>query len=327
VVRAGGAGVRAVRAGGAVRRAVPAGGVGADKRATRRDDVAPGLAACVVAVAWRRPFSFPNGELMSSDPREWIATLRNSHERLASLVAPLGADQVGDPSYCSDWTIAQVMSHLGSGAEISGLMLPGALGEGEPVGQDAFPPVWDTWNAKSPDAQVADGLAADEKQVQRLEQLTDEELAKVKLPFFGMDLDAVGMIRLRLGEHAMHTWDIAVSADPAALVSPDAVTLLIDNVPQFLAPRLGKPQEDPLRLRIRTTGPDRDYLLVAADAVSMTDLSGDAGAVPEGVHEITMPAEALLRLAYGRLDAAHTPADVEADPADLDRLRAVFPGF
>jgi hypothetical protein len=40
-----------------------------------------------------------------------------------------------------------------------------------------------------------------------------------------------------------------------------------------------------------------------------------------------MPAEALLRLSYGRLDAAHTPADVEADPADLDRLRAVFPGF
>jgi len=40
-----------------------------------------------------------------------------------------------------------------------------------------------------------------------------------------------------------------------------------------------------------------------------------------------MPAEALLRLAYGRLDPAHTPAEVEADPADLNRLRAVFPGF
>ena len=47
----------------------------------------------------------------------------------------------------------------------------------------------------------------------------------------------------------------------------------------------------------------------------------------KALHEVSMPAEALLRLAFGRLDAAHTPADVEADLADLDRLRAVFPGF
>jgi uncharacterized protein (TIGR03083 family) len=263
---------------------------------------------------------------MSSDPRYWITVLRNSHDRLASIVEPLDADQVRGPSYCTDWTIAQVMSHLGSGAEISELMLPAALGEGEPVGPDAFSPIWDTWNAKSPDAQAADGLVADEQQVQRLEQLTDAELAKISLPFFGMDLDAVGLVRLRLGEHAMHTWDVAVAEDPAAVVPADAVTLLIDNVPQFLAPRLGKPQEDPLRLRIRTTAPDRDYLLVAADAVSMTDASGDAAAA-EGANEVRMPAEALLRLAYGRLDPAHTPAGVEADPADLNRLRAVFPGF
>jgi hypothetical protein len=160
--------------------------------------------------------------------------------------------------------------------------------------------------------------------VQRLEQLTDEELAKVKLPFFGMDLDAVGMIRLRLGEHAMHTWDIAVSADPAALVSPDAVTLLIDNVPQFLAPRLGKPLGEEFAVRIRTTDPDRDYLLTAADTVTMTDWPGDVAA---GAHEVSMPAEALLRLAYGRLDPEHTPAQVQADPADLDKLRRIFPGF
>jgi hypothetical protein len=147
-----------------------------------------------------------------------------------------------------------------------------------------------------------------------------------------MDLDAVGLIRLRLGEHALHTWDVAVVADPSAVVSADAVALLVDNVPQFLAPRLGKPQEKPLRVRIRTIGPDRDYLLVAADAVSMTDLRDSAGegagaAAAEGAGEVSMQAEALLRLAYGRLDPAHTPADVVAAPDDLERLRAVFPGF
>jgi uncharacterized protein (TIGR03083 family) len=265
---------------------------------------------------------------MQSDARQWIATLRHSHDRLASLTRPLPAGRASDPSYCSDWTIAQVMSHVGSGAEISLLMLPGALGEGEPVAQDAFGPVWDRWNAKSAPDQVTDGLAADEQQVATLEQLTDDQLAKISLEFFGMDLDAVGLVRLRLGEHAVHTWDVAVVADPAAQVSPDAVELLVDSVAQFLAPRLGKPQDPPLQLRIRTTDPVRDYLITAAESVTMTDLAEPgAQAPPAGVHEIRMPAEALLRLAYGRLDPGHTPGSVEADPADLDRLRAVFPGF
>jgi uncharacterized protein (TIGR03083 family) len=261
---------------------------------------------------------------MEQDPRALIATLRNSHERLASLVKPLTPEQLRGPSYCSDWNVAQVLSHLGSGAEISLMRLPGALGQGQPVDQAAHQPVWDTWNAKSPDDQAADALVADDKQVSALEQLSDDDLARISVPFFGMNLDSAGLVRLRLGEHAIHTWDVAVSGDPAATVSPDAVSLLIDNVPQFLAPRLGRAPDVPFRIHIRTTGPDRDYLMAAADAVSMTDWPGDGGGADS---EVSMPSEALLRLAYGRLDPAHTPAQVVADPADLDRLRRVFPGF
>ncbi len=57
----------------------------------------------------------------------------------------------------------------------------------------------------------------------------------------------------------------------------------------------------------------------------MTDWPEDGTDAP--VSEVTMPAEALLRLSYGRLDPAHTPASVTGDPADLDQLRAIFPGF
>jgi uncharacterized protein (TIGR03083 family) len=259
---------------------------------------------------------------MEQDPHAWITTLRNSHERLASVVKPLSPEQLRGPSYCTDWSVAQVLSHLGSGAEIALMGLPGALGQGEPVDRSAFQPVWDTWNAKSPDDQAADALVTDEQQVSALEQLSDEELGRINVQFFGMNLDSVGLIRLRLGEHAIHTWDVAVIGDPAATVSPDAVSLLIDNVPQFLAPRLGRAPDVPFRIRVRTTRPDRDYLLVAADPVSMTDWPGNGAD-----SEVSMPSEALLRLAYGRLDPAHTPAEVVADPADLDRLRRMFPGF
>jgi uncharacterized protein (TIGR03083 family) len=261
---------------------------------------------------------------MERNPRAWIATLRNSHERLASLVSPLTPEQLRGPAYPTEWSIAQVLSHVGSGAEIALLNLPAALGQAEPVGPDAFPPIWDVWNAKSPDDQAADGISSDEKFVRALEQLSDEDLAGIRLSLFGMTLDGVGLIGLRLGEHALHTWDVAVSLDPSAEVSPDAVELLIDNVPQFLAPRLGRAPDVPFRTRIRTSGPDRDYLLVAADAISMPDWPGDGGGADS---EVRMPSEALLRLGYGRLDPGHTPAGVAGDAADLERLRKVFPGL
>ncbi len=266
---------------------------------------------------------------MDTDPRIWIATLRRSHERLLDLVGPLSAEQLSGPSYCKDWSVAQVLSHIGSGAEIAMLTLPVALGQSEPFDRSALQAIWDRWNAMSPDEQAAAGLMTDAQHVQALDQLSDEELASIQYPFIGTTLDAVGLIRLRLGEHALHTWDVAVALDPGAEVSPDAVPMLIDTVPGFFAPRLGKPQDPAFRARIRTTAPDRDYLLTAADAVSMSDWPGDAEASADGqdTADVTMPAEALLRLAYGRLDAGHTPAAVAATPADLDRLRAIFPGI
>jgi uncharacterized protein (TIGR03083 family) len=264
---------------------------------------------------------------MPTDPRHWISVLRASHGNLTDAVAALGPGRATDQSYCRDWSVAQVLSHLGSGAEISLLMLRAAIGEGEPAGPDAYQPIWDRWNAKAPADQIADGLASDEEHIATLERLTDDQLDGIKASFFGMELDAVGLVGLRLGEHAVHTWDVAVIADPAAQVPADAVDLLIDRVPGFLAPRLGKPQDPPLRVHFTVTGPDRDWTLTAsADSVSVTDGPAPDDSGP-AASEVRIPAEALLRLAYGRLDPAHTPDGVEADPAVLGRLRAVFPGF
>lgn len=263
--------------------------------------------------------------MVAADPRSEIAVLRASHDKLASLVEPMTPEQVRGPSYDRDWTNAQLLSHIGSGAEIALMMLPGAIGEGAPVSRDAFGPVWDVWNAKTPDAQAADAVETDERHVRTLEQLSDEQLGNVRLDFFGSQFDASGMIRLRLGEHVMHTWDLAVMQDPAATLPADAVPLLIDRVPQFLAPRLGKPLPEPFQVRITATDPARDYLLTSGESVTMTDWPGDAAA--GDVPHVTMPAEALLRLAYGRLDPDHTPSSVAADPEVLAKLRTIFPGF
>jgi len=261
---------------------------------------------------------------MESNPRVWIAALRGSHDRLEGVVRALSADQVRGMSYCSDWTIAQVLSHLGSGAEISRLRFEAALGDGAPPLQEDYQKIWDTWNAKSPDAMVADALVADSEQIGTLDRASDDELAGISVPMFGTELDAARLIGLRLSEHALHTWDVEVSIDKAAVVAAEPVSLLIDSVPMFAGLARGSSLAEPLNVRIITTAPHRDYALTAAEAVRMTDWPGD-GAGPSDT--VRMPAEALLRLTSGRLDPEHTPSDVTAAPATLAALRGLFPGY
>jgi uncharacterized protein (TIGR03083 family) len=258
---------------------------------------------------------------MATDPRALIGVLRNSHERLAGLVTPLTPDQLRAQSYDTEWTIAQVLSHLGSGAEIATLSLAAALGGRGQLDQGAFPAIWDAWNNRTPDMQAADSLTWDAEHVRRLEQLTDAELDSIGLDFFGRQLDAAGLVRLRLSEHAIHVWDVAVSIDPGATVAEDAILPALEQITQLL-PFVAKPAGDSFRVRLRTTAPDGDYLLDVGESVTLSDWAD--GSDVDG--EITLPAEALLRLFYGRLDPEHTP-QYSAEGIELDRLRAVFPGF
>jgi uncharacterized protein (TIGR03083 family) len=257
-------------------------------------------------------------------PRTLIAALRHSHERLASLVHAVSEDFLTSQSYCTDWSVAQVLSHLGSGAEIALITLDSVL-SGEGIDRTVFQPVWDLWNAKTAEQQAADCLPTDDAYISRLEGLTDAGLGAISFEFFGMKMDAAGLVRLRLGEHAMHTWDVAVAIDPVAVLAPDAVGLIAGQLP-LLAGRMGRPSDPPFRVRLRGSSPDLDFLLDVADTVTLVPWPAEGGE-PVGA-EIRMPAEAVLRLFAGRLDPAHTPSvEITGDAALLDRMRAVFPGY
>jgi uncharacterized protein (TIGR03083 family) len=257
---------------------------------------------------------------METSPDPWIGALRHSHDRLQALVEPLDVAQLEQRSYASEWSIAQVLSHLGSGAEIFGLFLDAGLAGQDPPGRDAFVPIWNVWNAKDPQAQAADGLRADESTVERFESFGPEQKAGLRLNVFGMDMGVTGLARMRVSEHAIHTWDVAVALDPSATVAPDAVALLIDTVGQ-LAARTAEPDGKQRRILVSTTDPERHFILETGEGVSLTESDGE-----EGLPELRLPAEAFVRLVYGRLGPAHTPP-VETDGVDLDELRQLFPGF
>src|ERR1700733_2067750 len=112
------------------------------------------------------------------DVHEWIRAIRASHERLDNIVRRLDAEDLVRPSYCDDWSIAQVLSHLGSGAEMMLTMVDSAIGESPPMTNDEREGIWAQWNAKEPQQQAADYQVADERLVNRWESLEPDQLER-----------------------------------------------------------------------------------------------------------------------------------------------------
>jgi uncharacterized protein (TIGR03083 family) len=260
---------------------------------------------------------------METEPDRWIAAVRHSHDELRALAGPLTADQLQQRSYDSEWSIAQVLSHLGSQAEVFNLWLDAGLTGQDPPGRDAFPPIWEAWNTRSPQAQAADSLQVNGALVERLESLDDGERERFRLQMFGMDLDIAGLARMRLSEHAIHSWDVAVALDPSARVAPEAVGLLIDTIGQLTA-RAGQPDGNKRRVHVSADDPQRHFTLETGETVTLEPAAAEDRDGDEP--ELRLPAEALIRLVYGRLDPAHAPP-VETRGVDLDELRPIFPGF
>lgn len=256
-----------------------------------------------------------------------LSVLRASHDRLTAALAELTEEQIVGPSYDDEWSVAQVASHLGSGAELFGLFLDAGRSGAPAPGQDVMESVWAQWGAKPPADQARDAVDADSAFLDRIAGLSEEEQEQWRLDLFGGEQTLSGFLMMRLSEHAIHTWDITVMGDPSSGVAEDAVALIVDHV-DAIAGYTGKPPEQPLAVAVRTTAPERSLVLhLGPDRVRLEPVPGDPHAPGSGADaELALPAEALIRLVYGRLDPDHTPDAVTATGVDLDRLREAFPG-
>jgi uncharacterized protein (TIGR03083 family) len=253
-----------------------------------------------------------------------LAILHRSHDRLVAALSPLGVDELSQQSYDDDWSIAQVASHLGSGAEINGLCVTAALTGTPPPDMEHFQHIWDTWNAKSPKQQADDALSADTRLLTQLDALTADDHARWHLELFGSEQSPADLVRLRLSELAVHTWDIAVALDPTETVDEQAAAVIIDNLP-WMVERIAKGVAEPATISVRTTAPDRRLVLtLTTEGGELTpDDADDHGTTAR----ISLPGEAFVRLTYGRLDPDHTPTSVTTEGIDLDTLRGSFPGL
>ena len=262
---------------------------------------------------------------MTSLADRTIAALRANHDELAALVPGLSDDQLAGPSGASEWTVAQVLSHLGSGAEIGIAGYRSALG-----GTPAPPPefnqsVWDRWNALTPQEQAGGFVEHNAALVAELEALTAEqrETLQIELGFLPFPLPVASLMGMRLNEAVQHAWDVQAGLDPAATLPEASAALLFDHFSGGLGFLLGfTGKADALSHPVAVGIGDSGFTLSIGDGVALAQPGPAATATFNG------PVEAAVRLIGGRLTPKYTPDGVDVTGnVTLNDLRRVFPGF
>jgi uncharacterized protein (TIGR03083 family) len=256
-----------------------------------------------------------------------IAALRSGNDSLAGLVSGYSDEQLAGTTGADEWDVSQVLSHLGSGAEIAQNTLQAAL-EGKPnPGMDFNKTVWARYDAASPRERLKWFLAANEATTQSFESLNEEtrDNLKIDMGFLPAPVDVATAASFRLNELALHSWDVRVGTDTAATIAPEATPHLVPRS-ELLARFLGKPDALDGRtavIAVTTTDPAGELTLHLGEQVSVS-----AGAPEQSDGTLTLPAEAWVRLVTGRLKQPYTPTGITTTgAADLDLLRRVFPKF
>lgn len=256
-----------------------------------------------------------------------IAALNTANDTLAELVPGLSDADLARTSAAAEWDISQVLSHLGSGAEITRAGLEAAVASTPRPGADFNNSVWDRWNAMTR-RERADGYLTSNRALIELYNSIDaatRESLRLDMGFLPAPVDLATAAGLRLREVALHSWDVRVTFDDKATLPADATAALLHGKPDLYA-WIGKTDVlggRELAIKVTTTDPASTFVLRLQAQVSV---DFDLPDHPDGT--LTLPAESWLRLVAGRLAPQYTSSAVIAEgPVDLDLLRQVFPGY
>jgi len=219
---------------------------------------------------------------------------RRVMDRLGAHLAQLDDQGWLEQSYCAEWRVYQVVSHLASGARILGGSLAQWFDGGPPMTSEEMQRIWARADALTPEQMHDEYRAAVQGYFARLDALPSDAGSLEVEMFLGWR-PVQDMLLLRLHEVVLHTWDVLVARDRTARIPAETVDVLRPIQLQLRALRTpallaGK------RVRLRTAGGPWQALL---------DFRGDKPAVaddPTMEADLTVegPDEELCRLLGGR---------------------------
>ena len=233
---------------------------------------------------------------------------------------------------CTDWTVARVLGHLGSQAEIGLAGWEANVAGREPPGPEANPPIWERWNAMPPREAATAFADADRRLLEALEGLDADQLdtMQIKLAFLPEPIDVASAVGFRLGEHALHSWDVFAAFDDRrdprgrrhrAADRPAPDDGRHDRTVHATRHAPGRSGHD--------LGRDVEPFPAATPSSSATTVELRPADRADGYDgDLAIPSEALLRLTSGRLRPDRPSGDVEPSGAlSLADLRRAFPGY
>ncbi|HUZ77261.1 MAG TPA: maleylpyruvate isomerase family mycothiol-dependent enzyme [Chloroflexota bacterium] len=243
-------------------------------------------------------------------------------DRLSAYLEKLDPDGWQEISYCADWPVLRVASHMSSNAVITrGRFATWFKGEAA-LGREDFMKIWGHFDSLTAQQMVPEFKKAHGDYLALLDTLTDEQ-ANTEVEAFAGKAPAMRYVLARLSETTLHAWDIYVGRDRTAKLPEGAVEALL---PIQRAATLDKTRIEKLKPRViqfRTTNPASSYVL---------DLSGDAPVLSQGENSaaelsLEMPAEQFCRLMYGRDYVPGVKSGVKVLGGSADDQGALFRAF
>jgi uncharacterized protein (TIGR03083 family) len=256
----------------------------------------------------------PYAEIKAAEVQEF--------EKLNTFLRGLDSGGWVEQSYCSDWQVYQVVSHIGSGSRIGQRRLDAWINGAEPMTREDQQAVWALFDSLRPDQMlneylkaageylVAEGSIADEA------GLTEVEGFRGKQPLYVYQLG-------RLWELTSHSWDVYVARDRHATFPAAAVELLAPRLHMLNVP-IDKERAQPLvenGVQFKLAGTGATYTLELSDRPRLNEGGTGAGLVVEG------PAEEICRFVSGRHFVPGSKTELHAASGssdDLAKLRRAF---
>lgn len=245
------------------------------------------------------------------------------YERLNAYLRQLDGDGWVEQSYCSDWPVYQVVSHIGSGSRIGQRRLDAWINGTQPMSREDQQAVWALFDSLKPEQMLGEYLKAAgeymvaERSIPDESGLTEVEGFRGKQPLYVYQL-------ARLWELTSHSWDVYVARDRHARFAPESVALLAPRLHMLNLPidkqRAQELGDSGVQFKLSTGG--HTYTLdLSGERPRLQERGDGAGLVVEG------PDEEMCRFLSGRHFVPGSTIELRAAKGsneDLAKLRRAF---